>query len=172
MNQHNSAISCQNLVEFFNARHPQLQKYLFWHVRSQEVAEELAQETYLRFLNQSEPQPILNLNAFLFTIAANLARDHLRSIKHEQKREFVPLDAEIADSRPNTEDIIARQCLEKQLEHAIANLPEKTREVFLLYHADELSYKKIAARLNISPRTVEYHLRQALLLCRSFLTKY
>lgn len=170
MTQHNKAVSCQDLADFFNARHQQLQKYLFWQVRSQEVAEELAQETCLRFLKISGPQHILNLNAFLFTIAANLARDHLRGVKREQQRELVPLDAEIADSKPNTEDIIARQCLEKQLEQAIASLPEKTREVFLLYHAEELSYKQIAARLDISTRTVEYHLRQALQLCRIFLT--
>jgi RNA polymerase sigma-70 factor (ECF subfamily) len=166
MTQHNNVVTCHDLADFFNARHPQLQNYLSWQVRSQEVAEELAQETYLRFLKISGPQHILNLNAFLFTIAANLARDHLRGVK----REHVPLDTEIADSKPNTEDIIARQCLENQLEQAIASLPKKTREVFLLYHADELSYKQIAARLNISTRTVEYHLRQALLLCRNFLT--
>ena len=170
MTQYNNAVSCQDLADFFNARHPQLQNYLFWQVRSQEVAEELAQETYLRFLKQSGPQHILNLNAFLFAIAANLARDHLRSVKRKQQREYVPLDTEIADTKPNTEDIIAKQCLENQLEQAIASLPKKTREIFLLYRADELSYKQIAARLDISTRTVEYHLRQAMLLCRIFLT--
>lgn len=166
MSQYNNAVSYQDLADFFYDRHPQLQKYLFRLVRSQDIAEELAQESYLRFLRQSEPQPILDLNAFLFTIAANLARDHLRSVKREQRREFVPLDAGIADSKPNTEDIIARQCLEVQLQQAIASLPDKTREIFLLYRADELSYKQIAAQLDISERTVEYHLRQAMLHCR------
>lgn len=171
MNQNNNAVACQELTDFYYARHAQLQKYLFWHVRSVEVAEELAQETYLRFLKQSEPKQILDLNAFLFTIAANLARDHLRSVKRGQAREFVSLDVQLPDTKPNTEEIIASQCLENQLQQAILNLPEKTQEVFLLYHADDYSYKQIAAHLNISTRTVEYHLRQALILCRSFLTK-
>lgn len=170
MSQHPSPASGQDLTEFYRDRHPQLQSYLYWQVRSQEIAEELAQETYLRFLKQATPQPILDLNAFLFTIAANLARDHLRSNKRQQQREFIPLDTEIADVKPNPEDIVANYCLESQLQQAIANLPEKTREIFLLYRVDELSYKQIAARLDISERTVEYHLRQALLLCRNFLT--
>lgn len=169
MSHQYDVVTSQELVDFFKSSHPQLQKYLYWQVRSREVAEELAQETYLRFLKQ-EPQQILDLNAFMFTIAANLARDHLRGVKREQSREYVPLDACIADSKPNTEDIIARQCLGAQLQQAIAGLPDKTREIFLLYRADELSYKQIAARLDISERTVEYHLRQAMSLCRSFLT--
>lgn len=172
MSQHPSPVSGQDLTEFYRDRHPQLQNYLYWQVRSQEIAEELAQETYLRFLKQATPQPILDLNAFLFTIAANLARDHLRSNKRQQQREFIPLDTEIADVNLGPEDIVAHYCLESQLQQAIANLPEKTREIFLLYRVDELSYKQIAARLDISERTVEYHLRQALLLCRNFLTNF
>jgi len=170
MTDYNTAVCCQDLADFFSTRHSHLQKYLFWQVRSHEIAEELAQETYLRFLRQSEPQSILDLNAFLFTIAANLARDHLRSVKRQQNREFVALDTEIADSKPHTEDIIAKQCLEAQLQQAIASLPEKTREIFLLYRADELSYKQIAEQLTLSERTVEYHLRQAMLHCRRCLT--
>jgi RNA polymerase sigma factor (sigma-70 family) len=166
MTQYINTVSYQDLADFFYSRHPQLQKYLFWQVRSHDIAEELAQETYVRFLRQSEPQQIFDLNAFLFTIAANLARDHLRSVKREQSREFVSLDNEIADSKPHTEDIIAKQCLEAQLHQAIDSLPEKTREIFLLYRADELSYKQIAVQLDISERTVEYHLRQAMLHCR------
>jgi RNA polymerase sigma-70 factor (ECF subfamily) len=65
MTEHNNVVTFRELADFFNARHQQLQNYLFWQVRSQEVAEELAQETYLRFLKQSGPQHILNLNAFL-----------------------------------------------------------------------------------------------------------
>lgn len=171
MTQNNNAVSSQALADFYYARHEQLQKYLFWHVRSKEIAEELAQETYLRFLKHPNPKQILDLNAFLFTIAANLARDHLRALKREQSREFIGLDTELADPQPHTEELIAHHCLERQLQLAIVNLPQKTQQVFLLYHAEDLSYKQIAAHLNISTRTVEYHLRQALILCRSFLTK-
>lgn len=73
----NNSLKTHDLSAFFNARHAQLTQYLFYMVHSQEVAEELAQETYARFLRQAdEPRNILDLNAFLFTIASNLARDH------------------------------------------------------------------------------------------------
>jgi RNA polymerase sigma-70 factor (ECF subfamily) len=167
MSQYSDLVCSQDdLAEFFNTRHVQLQKYLFWHVRSYDIAEELAQETYLRFLKHSGELKILDLNAFLFTIAANLARDHLRSVKRKQKYSFIALETELIDSKPNSEEIITKQCLEKQLQQAINSLPKKTKEVFLLYRADELTYKQIAVQLAISERTVEYHLRQALIHCR------
>lgn len=160
----------QDLVEFFNNRHPQLQKYLFWQVRSEAIAEELAQETYLRFLKQ--PKPVIDLNAFLFTIAANLARDHQRSAKRRQNliEDVFDSGSDVADTRPTPEDQLAKQAMQIQLQQAIDSLPEKTREIFLLYRAEELSYKQIAARLEITERNVEYHLSRAMLLCRRFLT--
>ncbi len=167
MSQYNDLVCDHDeLAEFFNTRHVQLQKYLFWQVRSYDIAEELAQETYLRFLKHGGELKILDLNAFLFTIAANLARDHLRSVKRKQRYSFIELEAELVDSKPNSEEIITKQCLEKQLKQAIDSLPEKTKEIFLLYRADELTYKQIAKQLAISERTVEYHLRQALIHCR------
>lgn len=161
----------QVLIDFIETHQSELQKYLYWKVGSYEVAEELAQETYFRFLKQPRSNSIQDLNAFMFTIATNLARDYLRNLAREQNREFVPLDIDIPDTKPSVEDIIVKQCMSNQLQQALAALPDTTREVFLLYRIDQLSYKEIAGRLNISERTVEHHLRQALLLCRSFLTK-
>lgn len=161
----------QGLVEFFNDRNAELQKYLLWQVKSPETAEDLAQETYLRFLRMAEPSRIADLNAFLFTIAANLARDHLRGRQRVKAHEFLPLDAELEDSQPAPDEIVAGQLLGEKLEAAIASLPEKTREVFLLYRADGLSYRDVAKKLGISERTVEYHVRQALLHCRRCLAK-
>lgn len=159
-----------DLTDFFNARNAQLQKYLYWQVKSKEIAEDLAQETYVRFLRQTQGNRIIDLNAFLFTIATNLVRDYQRGLKRQQTREVVALDEEIPDVKPTTEEIVAADCLGAQLEHAIKTLPDKTREIFLLYRADELKYKDIAQKLDISERSVEYHIRQAMLHCRRCLT--
>jgi RNA polymerase sigma-70 factor (ECF subfamily) len=54
------------------------------------------------------------------------------------------------------------------LRQAIESLPERTREIFLLYHIEGRSYREIAETLELSPRTVEYRLRQALGHCREY----
>ena len=62
------------------------------------------------------------------------------------------------------------QIQEQTLMHdAIAALPEATRNIFLLYHVDELSYREIGERLSITPRSVEYQLRRALIECRAYI---
>lgn len=165
-----ASITYQELIDFFNGRHEQLQKFLLWQVKCRETAAELAQETYVRFLRHSDKQSVANLNAFLFTIAANLARDHLRSARHGRAMQSEPLDDELPDPTPSVEDVVESQCLEERLERAIHSLPERTREVFLLYRLDGLSYREIGELLGLSTRTVEYHLRQAMVLCRRHLT--
>jgi DNA-directed RNA polymerase specialized sigma24 family protein len=74
------------LAEFVADHQTELQKYLYWQERSHEIAEELVQETYVRFLKQAGTgkSQILDLRAFLFTIATNLVRDHLDSMKHKE----------------------------------------------------------------------------------------
>lgn len=49
-----ASITYQELIDFFNGRHEQLQKFLLWQVKCRETAAELAQETYVRFLRHSD----------------------------------------------------------------------------------------------------------------------
>ncbi|MNP74893.1 RNA polymerase sigma factor [compost metagenome] len=57
------------------------------------------------------------------------------------------------------------------MQAAIESLPEATRHIFLLYHVDGCSYREIGERMNITPRSVEYQLRRALLDCRAFIKR-
>ena len=54
-----------------------------------------------------------------------------------------------------------------QLENNIGSLPEKCRKAFILNYVDELSYKEIASKMNISIKTVEKHISKALRLLRN-----
>lgn len=168
--KHDGTLADQELVDFFRTRNSQLRKFLLGKVFSPETAEELAQETYVRFLRQPNRSHIADLNAFLFTIAANLARDHLRVLRRGHLGNCEELDEEWPDSRPNTHELIEGLCLAERMERAIDTLPEKTREIFLQYRADGLRYREIAENLGLSERTVEYHIRQALQHCRRYLT--
>ncbi len=161
----------QDLADFFEAENVGLLNYLRRQVGSPQIAAELAQETYLRFLRLSNPREISDLKAFLFTIATNLARDCARQRARFNARELLPLDSTLPDPGPEIEDRLASEQALLRLERAIDALPTKTREVFLRYRVDGLSQREIAAELGISERTVEYHVRQALVHCRRYVKR-
>lgn len=80
----------------------------------------------------------------------------------------MPLDHALPDPKPPPGSDREGEQEARILEEAIEALPPRAREVFLLYRAGGTSYRDIAALLGISPRTVEYHIRQALIRCRRY----
>lgn len=95
----------------------------------------------------------------LFTIANHLAINHFKSAKN--RFEFKLKD------QPHTTHESPEYMMEKdefalKLEKAIASLPEKQRIVFLMNRIDELTYKEIADRLEISVKAVEKRMHEAL----------
>lgn len=159
-------LSEPDLADLFYAHHAELQRYLRRQVGCPDIAAELTQEAYIRFLRLPDRERIADPAAFLFTIAANLARDHFRRRARQRSRKHVPLDPALPDPGPPLESDLEGEQQARLLEEAIEALPPRTREVFLLYRAGDTSYRDIAISLGISPRTVEYHIRLALIHCR------
>ncbi len=157
------------LTEFYHKKHARLEHYLFDRVHCIEIAKELAQETYVRFLRQLKPETVLDPDAFLFAVAKNLAVDYWRAQNRLNRFGFVNVEHQHIEDGINVETSVLHDDLLQILAAAVAALPEKTQQIFLLYRIDDLSYRDIAYRLNISERTVEYHLRRAQTHCREAL---
>nr|WP_302056151.1 sigma-70 family RNA polymerase sigma factor [Pseudomonas sp. SBB6] len=134
-----------------------------------QVAADLTQESFLRLARLPADKKIDNLPAFLFTIASNLVRDHQRqSIRRERLDGGEPSE-ELACEAPGADEQLSALQEQALMHEAIQALPEATRHIFLLYHVDECSYREIGERLQVSPRSVEYQLRRALIDCRAFI---
>jgi RNA polymerase sigma-70 factor (ECF subfamily) len=73
----------------------------------------------------------------------------------------IDIDADVAVA-PEQSDRIELEELRQRYREAVASLPPRMREVFILHRLQELSYKEIAARLDISVRTVEWHIAEAI----------
>ncbi len=127
---------------------------------SHEVAEDLVQETFLRLVRRiREYEDRGRFEAWLFRIAANLARDHVR----RGRRRGVPVSldgvsgdgvadppAELADRRHGAPDeALDRGEQGRTLERALGRLSEADREILLLRHYSELSFREIAELLGV-----------------------
>lgn len=133
--------------------------------------EDLAQETYLRLLRATRDgsAPIANTEAYLFTIARNLAREHA---VRRQREPVAAVDVHDLpdDLAPSTEAPAEQQMHDAQnsreLAAAIESLPDRTRAVLVMQYRDGMSYQQIGQRMGISVHMVKKHVVRALAHCR------
>jgi RNA polymerase sigma factor (sigma-70 family) len=137
-----------------------LRRRLRARVGSSEEAGDLVQEAFARLLGARTATGVRDPAAFLNRIVRNLLID--RSRRQSARAPHVALtDSDVAVPPDQCEAIEVEQMRERYRE-IVQSLPERMREVFILHRIDGLSYKQIAASLDISVRTVEWHIAQAI----------
>jgi len=132
-------------------------------------AEDLAQEAFLQaYARLADFRAGARFHPWLYTIALNLCRSHLRRKSLPRwlpvprgPGEDRPLEAEISDRSPDPEQALLAREAEERLQDAIGALPSKYREVFVLRQGEELSYEEIAGVLGLPLGTVEVRLFRA-----------
>ncbi len=150
-----------------------LSKYLAGFLPAQQDIEDVAQEAYLRAWIAEQGETIHQPKAFLFRIAKNLALNKL-SKKSRQITDYIEeASATIVMETVAAidEELEAEECLGLYCE-AIAALPDKQRQVFLLRKVHGVPHKEIAERLNVSCSSVEKFLRQGVLACEQYIRNH
>jgi len=147
-----------------------LYRYLLRMVRQTPDAEDLFQQTWVRVaerIRQYDPQR--NFDGWLFSVARNLAIDHLRRVRPDSLDEPISSDIEgetkasrlVSKERPAVEGILERERA-GQLEAAMDELPVSYREVLTLRFEEEMKLEEIAQVLEIPLSTVKTRLRRSL----------
>jgi RNA polymerase sigma-70 factor (ECF subfamily) len=146
--------------------HGSLISFLRRRLRVSHDADDVAQETYVRMMQYEGSREIRSPSSMLFRIAINVANDLGRSQQSRCASAQRPLqDVELVSDLPSAErEIEARQDLELLYE-AIAQLPPKCRQVFLLSRVRRMTYPEIARHCGVSLKAVEKHISHALALC-------
>ena len=140
-------------------------RYLQRFVGSKEAAEDLAHETYCKILSMKDPEVIRHPRAYLYKIAGRLALNYLRQIRRRRQdgEGVVQFDEyRHSNGHPGPESVSSIHEELALVSGAIAAMPEKTRRVFELHRFEGENYAAIANRLEISQKTVEYHMNKAI----------
>ena len=156
-------------AESVRPHEPALRAFLSRRFSSLPDHDDLVQETYVRLLRISDPQRLLHARAFLFTIARNVAIDHVRRTR---RTPVYPIDdtAEIAllDTAPGAAEVLDQAQRHEAMLAALGTLPERCREVMLLRHVDGFSAQEIAVHLGLAAATVRVHLMKGVRDCAQF----
>jgi len=136
--------------------------FLYRMVQNQAVAEELAQEVFLRvYRSRSSYEPTARFTTWLFRIATHLALNSLRDGKNERLQERLDDNSsdmparQVRDSRPTVEQKMVYRVRLEEVRQAVAALPEKQRAAVLMHKYEELEYSQIARVLRCSESAVK-----------------
>ena len=151
----------------FETYYVPLCEYAFSILKDEDQMEDVVQDVFSWiWKNQARWEPGISVRAYLYRAVHNRVITAIR-----KKRFEYPLDVQIQnnvkDKRHSQIAEMENQELGQAIKEAIQLLPEKRREILILYLQHNLTYKEIATMLNISVNTVDIQLRRARkLLCQ------
>jgi RNA polymerase sigma-70 factor (ECF subfamily) len=139
-----------------------LYRVIYRFVSDRELAEDLAQETFLRVYERLDQYDSARRFApWLFQVAVNLTIDFIRKQKRRKKICHFSERAEDKSFDPGGEDPHTKWELSQEVKHVLGMLPEKYRTVMILKDLENFSHSEIAAVLNRNEGTIRWRLAHA-----------
>jgi len=151
------------LKSLYMAYFSRLMRFISLYVSSQAEAEEIVSDIFLAIWNNRKQLPgIANFDSYIYTIArykaiSSYRKQHMGQISLDD----VHIDLFTSTETTPEEDFISQEEI-KRLNIAIDSLPAKCKMAFKLVREDKLKYKEAASILDISVKTLEAHLTNAI----------
>ena len=150
----------KEITEIYNRQADTVYRICYSFLRNTADTEDIVQETFLRMIRSSVAfQSEEHEKAWLIRVTVNQCKDLLRRRKI---RAWLPFDELPEMAAPETGSPVL---------DAVAVLPDKYREVVILYHLEEMSVRETAAALTLSESAVKMRLARAREMMRDYLTE-
>ncbi len=134
-----------------------LYRFLIYMFHDTRLSEDMTQNVFLKLWDKCDQFDMRNIKSLIFTMGKNLMLNELKRSQYTQS----PISKEIKFSE-SPHELLEEKEFKEKLMHAISQLTEKERVVFLMNRIDNLPYREIAERLEISQKTVEKRMHLAL----------
>jgi RNA polymerase sigma-70 factor (family 1) len=156
----------------FHQYSPKVYHYALKIIKSESLAEEIAQEVFVKIWNLEEQlTQIANLDAYLRVLTRNHTLKVLRRMALEIRTSRM-MAHDYKEDHNETEEYIIFKDSEKILNQGIEKLPAQQKLVYNLCHQEGLKYEEVAERLNISKLTVKTHMQHALRFLRNYVSTH
>lgn len=140
-------------------------------LKSRETAEELVQELFTTFWHKRGQQAITQVEDYLMVAINHRVLSYIRA--NRVRAHYADYCRNLTtDATHETEETLAASDLSAAFMRGVELLPNKSREVFRLSRLEHQSVEEIAARLDVTPKAVEYHLTKSLKRLRLYLRDF
>jgi RNA polymerase sigma-70 factor (ECF subfamily) len=165
-------VTIEAFEEVFKSQFKALHAYACTILRDEVVAEDIVQQVFFK-LWEKKDQLVINqsIAAYLYRAVYNDCLNHIKHQKVKQAHQAHTLHTSREGVDPVAGNIRGRE-LEQKIAEALNQLPEQCRTIFQLSRFEELKYREIAERLNLSVKTVENQMGKALKIMRIQLAEF
>ena len=159
-----SGMTLENFKVIFDDHYQPIRNFLYYKLGDLDLAEDIAQEVFIKAWDKRETILLETVKSYLYKIANNLLINHFNSGKNRFELKLKDHDRPVSES---PHDVLETDEFAQRLNRKIEELPEIQRTVFLMNRIDDLTYREIADRLDISVKAVEKRMQGALESLRS-----
>ncbi|MBQ5404881.1 MAG: sigma-70 family RNA polymerase sigma factor [Bacteroidales bacterium] len=164
------------IIELIRRYKSKVYTYILLNVKERELAEDIFQETFIKVIKSLRKGRYMEKGIFLswvVRISHNLIIDHYRRDRHLKITSTDQNDADLFNSKKyadrNIEDLMVQNRIEFEVRQLINELPKDQKEVILLRHYGEMSFKEIADQTGVSINTALGRMRYALINLRKMI---
>jgi len=153
----------------FRAYYDPLCRYVAAYLGSRDAAEDAVQAVFVRVWEDRARWAVSDLGHYLYAAVRRRAISQVRRIAVRRRAAPLLVLAEIGAGGTTPDAEFEAGELWRRVERALDTLPPRTRAAFVLSRRDGLSYREVASRMDISPKTVGVHIGRALAALRETL---
>lgn len=158
--------------EVFKSNYKSLHAYAITMLRDEIAAEEIVQNVFYKLWERTDNLSIQgSVRAYLYRAVHNEALNYLKHMKIRSEHQLYVVH-QINESSEHAGKKIQLKELEQKLQTALNELPEQCRTIFQMSRFEELRYREIAERLDISVKTVENQIGKALKILRIKMSEF
>lgn len=117
----------------FDEHYDKIYRYCYFKLKNQHLAEDITQETFLRFMESNSYKDVGRPLAYLYTVARNLCMDEFRKVPMEELKEDM--------KQHEFEDMLVEK---ENLQQAMKQLSKEEQELILLRYVNEISFADLS----------------------------
>jgi len=156
-------VELRKFKEIFDLYYGKVRSYAYYKTGNLELSEDIVQDTFMKLWERREMINEATVKPLVYVMADNSIKNHF---KHKRAAFNFVMKVPLSGISEPADFQMEQEEFSRFLNQTLAEIPEKNRVVFLMNRSEKMTYSEIADSLNISVKTVEKRMGEALAIIR------